>query len=425
MEPLLRMICNRAFSSGRIAVTTASGERFVAGSGDGEPEVAVRFMDKAAERALVLYPELALGELFTQGRFVIERGTLYDFLDLVMRGGGGGRGVLGSRLFRQLRRAAHGITGRNGEQRARANVAHHYDLDERLYDLFLDADRNYSCAYFEWPEQTLDEAQLAKKRHVSAKLLLEPGEDVLDIGCGWGGLCIYLAEIGEAGRVTGVTLSQEQHELARSRVAEKGLADRVAIDLRDYRKVEGDFDRIVSVGMFEHVGRMNYGEFFQTSARLLREDGVMLLHTIGWTGAPSPVNPWIAKYIFPGGHIPTLDEMMPEIHRAGLHVTDIEVLRLHYAETLRHWRERFMARREEAARLYGEPFCRMWEFYLAASETGFRHDRMVVFQIQLTRRIDAVPLTRDYIGQREQELREREAAMQGPVGVEQKSAAAE
>jgi cyclopropane-fatty-acyl-phospholipid synthase len=221
-----------------------------------------------------------------------------------------------------------------------------------------------------------------------------------------------------------VTLSREQHELARSRVAAKGLADRIAIDLRDYRKVTGDFDRIVSVGMFEHVGRMNYDEFFRTSAQLLREHGVMLLHTIGWTGAPSPVNPWIAKYIFPGGHIPTLDEMMPAIHRAGFHVTDIEVLRLHYAETLRHWRERFMARREEAAHLYDECFCRMWEFYLAASEAGFRHDRMVVFQIQLARRIDAVPITRDYILEREQELRERESARQMPM-VEQTSSAAE
>jgi cyclopropane-fatty-acyl-phospholipid synthase len=429
MEPILRLICNRAFSTARIEVITASGRRFVAGSGNGDPEIAVRFTDKAAERALVLYPELALGELYMQGRFVVEQGTLYDFVDLVVRDGGRGRGVLGSRFFRQLRRGAHRITGRNGERRARANVAHHYDLGHRLYDLFLDADRNYSCAYFERPGQSLEEAQLAKKRHVTAKLLLEPGEDVLDIGCGWGGLGLYLAEIGEAGRVTGVTLSQEQHEMARSRVAAKGLEDRVGIDLRDYRQVEGTFDRIASVGMFEHVGRMNYREFFETSARLLRDDGVMLLHTIGWTGDPSPVNPWIAKYIFPGGHIPTLDEMMPAIHRAGLHVTDIEVLRLHYAETLRHWRERFMARREEAARLYDERFCRMWEFYLASSEAGFRHDRMVVFQVQLAKRIDAVPITRDYIVEREQELREREArreaATRAPVEIERKPAAAE
>jgi cyclopropane-fatty-acyl-phospholipid synthase len=415
MKTLLSWICNQAISTGRIEVATASGERFVAGGGTGQPEIAIRFMDKAAERSLLLHPEMALGELITDGRLVIERGTMYDFLELLMRGKAGGRGVLGSRFVRRLRRAAQWVTGRNGERRARANVAHHYDLDHHLYDLFLDEDRNYSCAYFEHPGQSLEEAQLAKKRHVTAKLLLEPGQDVLDIGCGWGGLALYLADVAGAGRVTGVTLSKEQHEMAGARAQAQGLGDRVQLDLCDYRRVQGEFDRIVSVGMFEHVGRLNYGEFFETSARLLREDGVMLLHTIGWTGAPSPVNPWIAKYIFPGGHIPTLDEMLPAIQEAGLHVTDIEVLRLHYADTLRAWRERFMARRDEAVRLYDERFCRMWEFYLAASEAGFRHDRMVVFQVQLARRIDAVPMTRNYIEARERELRALEGGMRMPA----------
>lgn len=422
MDTLLRWICNRAIVDRRIALTTASGRHFVVGGGTGAPEVAIRFTDKAAERSLLMNPEMALGELIMEGRLLIERGTVSQFLDLLVRGVKSRPLIPGANLFRHMRYAAHRMTGWNGERRSRANVAHHYDLDHRLYDLFLDADRNYSCAYFEREGQSLEDAQLAKKRHVTAKLLVEPGASVLDIGCGWGGLALYLASVAQAGRVRGVTLSEEQLAIARDRVVEQGLEGRVAIDLLDYRKVTGEFDRIVSVGMFEHVGRASYRKFFDTSAGLLRDDGVMLLHTIGWTGAPAPVNSWIQKYIFPGGHIPTLDEMMPAIHGAGLHVTDIEVLRLHYAETLRHWRERFLARREEMAELYDERFCRMWEFYLAASEAGFRHDRMVVFQIQLAKRIEAVPITRDYIGEREQELRAREADGGEPIAMTRRSA---
>lgn len=421
MDTLLRWLCDRAVGGGRIEVTTASGRKFVAGAGRDAPGVAIRFLDKAAERFLLLNPELALGELIVQGRILIERGSMYELLERLVQGSNGRHIVPGTSLLRRVRYAAQYLIGGNGERRSRSNVAHHYDLDHRLYDHFLDDDRNYSCAYFERPGQSLEGAQLAKKRHVTAKLLVEPGASVLDIGCGWGGLALYLAGVAQAGRVVGVTLSEEQLALARARVIERGLEESVEIDLRDYRKVMGDFDRIVSVGMFEHVGRANYREFFDTSARLLRDDGVMLLHTIGWTGAPAPVNAWIRKYIFPGGHIPTLDEMMPTIHRAGLHVTDIEVLRLHYAETLRHWRERFLARREDVARLYDERFCRMWEFYLAASEAGFRHDRMVVFQIQLAKRIDAVPITRDYITEREKELREREACRDASFGATKRS----
>ena len=297
------------------------------------------------------------------------------------------------------------------KRRASDEPLHHHATNPRhtLYDLFLDADRQYSCAYFEHPGQSLDEAQRAKKRHIAAKLLLEPGQDVLDIGCGWGGLALYLAGVAGAGRVRGVTLSTEQHETARARAEREGLAGRIDIALQDYRTVAGDFDRIVSVGMFEHVGRAHYQEFFDTTARLLRRDGVMLLHTIGATAEPGPTNPWITRYIFPGGHIPTLSEMMPAIERAGLRLADVEVLRLHYADTLMHWRERFLARRAEAARLYDERFCRMWEFYLAASEAGFRFEDLVVFQLQLTHRNDAVPITRDYVAERERMLRGLEA----------------
>ncbi|WP_029031717.1 SAM-dependent methyltransferase [Salinarimonas rosea] len=409
MELLLRRLCDIAVRNGSLEVVTASGNRFVSGSGGSAPEVTMRFTDKAAERALVLYPEMKLGELFMDGRLVLDRGSIYDLLALLMRGRPGGRGVYGTRLVRKLRRAVLALFARNGERRARANVSHHYDLDHRLYDLFLDADRQYSCAYFERPGQSLDEAQLAKKRHITAKLLVEPGHEVLDIGCGWGGLALYLAGVAGAGRVTGVTLSTEQYEMARERAAKRGLSSRIDIALKDYRRVEGTFDRIVSVGMFEHVGPAHYGEFFDTTARLLREDGVMLLHTIGSTSEPGPTNPWITRYIFPGGHIPTLSEMIPAIERAGLRLADVEVLRLHYAETLKAWRERFLARREEAARLLDERFCRMWEFYLASCEAAFRYEDLVVFQLQLGRRNDVVPLTRAYVGERERMLRGLEA----------------
>ncbi|WP_349369809.1 cyclopropane-fatty-acyl-phospholipid synthase family protein [Salinarimonas sp.] len=409
MEPVLRRFCDMAVRGGRLEVVTAGGNRFVSGDGLGEPDVTMRFTDKAAERALVLYPEMKLGELIMDGRIVLDRGTIYDLLELLMRGRPGGRGVFGSRLMKKLRRAALALFSRNGERRARENVHHHYDLDHRLYDLFLDVDRQYSCAYFARPDMTLDEAQQAKKRHVAAKLLVEPGQSVLDIGCGWGGLALYLAGVAGAGRVTGVTLSTEQHEMARERAAREGLANRVEIALEDYRRVQGTFDRIVSVGMFEHVGAAHHQEFFDTAARLLDRDGVMLLHTIGATGEPGPTNPWIKRYIFPGGHIPALSEMMPAIERSGLRLADVEVLRLHYAETLKVWRERFLARREEAARLYDERFCRMWEFYLASCEAVFRFEDLVVFQLQLTHRNDVVPITRDYVAERERMLADLEA----------------
>jgi cyclopropane-fatty-acyl-phospholipid synthase len=292
----------------------------------------------------------------------------------------------------------------NPRPRSRNNVAHHYDLDARLYSLFLDADKQYSCAYFETPETTLDDAQLAKKRHIAAKLHVKRGQRVLDIGSGWGGLGVYLAEIAGAD-VTGITLSTEQLQIANARAAEKGLTGSAKFLLEDYRDIDGPFDRIVSVGMFEHVGERFYDTYFQRCAELLSEDGVMLLHSIGRSQGPDSTNPWIAKYIFPGGYIPALSEVLPAIERAGLLVCDIEILRLHYAGTLKAWRERFMARREEAVQLYDERFALMWEFYLAACEMTFRKQAMMNFQIQLTKRQGVIPVTRDYIGREEARLR--------------------
>jgi cyclopropane-fatty-acyl-phospholipid synthase len=298
---------------------------------------------------------------------------------------------------------------RNTAQRAAAYAAHHYDVGNELYGLFLDADRQYSCAYFETPKADLDTAQRAKRRLVAAKLLLKPGDRVLDIGCGWGGLALYLAKFCES-RVTGITLSREQLDFAERQLA--GLKTSSAAELRfqDYREVKESYDRIVSVGMFEHVGVGAYDAFFQKLASILTDDGVALLHTIGRAGVPSGVSPWVLKYIFLGGYIPSLSEIMPAIERAGLIVTDVEVLRLHYAKTLEHWRARFLSHRDQAKALYDERFCRMWEFYLSIAQCAFEYENQVVFQIQMAKKIGTVPLTRGYIAEREKELRYKESA---------------
>ncbi|HZH52454.1 MAG TPA: cyclopropane-fatty-acyl-phospholipid synthase family protein [Microvirga sp.] len=402
-EKLLATAFTRAVKRGTLEMTTAGGERATFGDG-GEPQVAIRFTDAAAQMALCLHPELKLGELFMEGRLVIERGSIYDLLQLLLQDT---RGELDELPFHRLRKIRAWMKRRseNDATKAKRNVAHHYDLDGRLYSLFLDSDRQYSCAYFDSPDASLEEAQRAKKRHIAAKLLVEQGQSVLDIGSGWGGLGLYLAQVAGAGTVRGVTLSEEQLDLSRKRAAAAGLLGRVSFELEDYRDTKGSFDRIVSVGMFEHVGPLSYDDYFRTCRQLLKEDGVMLLHTIGRSGPPYPTNPWITKYIFPGGHLPILSEIMPSVERAGLIVTDIEVLRLHYAFTLKAWRERFLAHRDEVLRLYDERFCRMWECYLAMSESAFRFQDAVVFQIQLARRNDVVPLTRDYIAEREAALK--------------------
>jgi cyclopropane-fatty-acyl-phospholipid synthase len=406
-EKLLAAAFTRAVRRGTLELTTAGGRRSTFGDG-GEPRVAIRFTDTPAQMALCLHPELKLGELFMDGRLVVETGTIFELLQLLLQDTAGEFDELPLRRLRKIRTWLK-RRGQNDAVRSKRNVAHHYDLDGRLYGLFLDADRQYSCAYFDRPDASLEGAQLAKKRHIAAKLLVNPGHSVLDIGSGWGGMGLYLAQTAGAATVKGVTLSEEQLEASRRRAAGAGLPDRVRFELQDYRAVEGSFDRIVSVGMFEHVGVPHYDEYFQTCRRLLKEDGVMVLHTIGRSGCPYPTNAWITRYIFPGGHLPVLSEVTPAIERAGLIVTDVEVLRLHYAYTLRAWRDRFLAHREEVLRLYDERFCRMWECYLAMSESAFLWQDAVVFQIQLARRNDVVPLTRDYIAEREAALRVAES----------------
>jgi cyclopropane-fatty-acyl-phospholipid synthase len=413
MDRLLRAAFGKLIGSGNLRVTTARGSTFVLGDGSGKP-AAIRFTTPAAERAILIDPALRFGEGYMDGGIVVEQGSIADVLAIVLGQHRDGSLPAWTRARGLLRYLSRRIRQFNPRPRARRNVAHHYDLDGQLYALFLDADRQYSCAYFETAEQSLDDAQLAKKRHLAAKLLLAPERRVLDIGCGWGGLALYLAELCDA-RVTGITLSEQQLALARVRAAEKGLSDKAEFHLRDYRDVSGKFDRIVSVGMFEHVGVGFYDGFFQRCSALLDDDGVMLLHSIGRSEGPSVTNPWIAKYIFPGGYIPALSEVLPAVERAGLLVTDLEILRLHYAETLRAWRERFLAHREEVERLYDQRFTRMWEFYLAASEMAFREQAMMVFQLQLTKRQGIVPMTRDYIAREEARLRALEGGGRPPL----------
>jgi cyclopropane-fatty-acyl-phospholipid synthase len=416
MDRLLRFLLKTFIRRGTFQVTTSRGTVLTFGDGTGKP-VAVRFTTRAAEWGILLDPELKLGETYMNGTFVVEQGSIADVLAIAL--GQDSEVPHWARpqwLLRYLKRRLQQF---NPRRRARHNVAHHYDLDGRLYSLFLDADRQYSCAYFENPEQSLDDAQLAKKRHLAAKLLLGNNRGdralrVLDIGCGWGGLGLYLAEVAGAD-VTGVTLSQEQHAVANARAAEKGLSERARFRLQDYRDIGEPFDRIVSVGMFEHVGVNHYDTFFRKCAELLDDGGVMVLHSIGRSDRPNITNPWIAKYIFPGGYIPGISEVQPAIERSGLLITDMEILRLHYAETLKHWRERFLAHREEVERIYDRRFVRMWEFYLAASEMSFREQAMMVFQIQLTKRQDVVPMTRDYIGREERRLRGAEGERHPPL----------
>jgi cyclopropane-fatty-acyl-phospholipid synthase len=394
-EAALEILLRRFVQVWSLTVTTASGR--VIRLGSGEPSHAIRLTDPALPRRLCLAPELAFGEGYMDGTLVIEGDDLRGLVGMLTRNVSRGAYMpLWAGVAGRLRDMKRGFDQWNPAHRSQANVAHHYDLSGALYDLFLDADKQYSCAYFREPGMTLEEAQAAKKAHIAGKLMIEPGMRVLDIGCGWGGMALTLAREHGA-RVVGVTLSQEQIRIARQRAAAAGLADRVEFHLMDYRKVEGPFDRIVSVGMFEHVGVPHYREYFGKVRDLLAPDGVALIHTIGRLRPPTSTNPWITKYIFPGGYCPALSEVTAAIEQEGIEQTDIEVWRHHYAMTLRHWHDRFVARIDEARALYDERFCRMWRFYLIASEMSFIEGHQVVFQVQLARRKDAVPLTRDYL----------------------------
>ena len=365
--------------------------------GDGGSDtVRIRITDSRAFRPLCIQPTLAVGECYMDESLVIERDDLSGFLKLMMINmeSAGSPGF--HKLLTAARQLGRRVAQHNPIGRSRSNVKHHYDLSDELYELFLDEDRQYSCAYFEDPNDPLERAQERKKRHIANKLLLKPGQSVLDIGSGWGGMGLTL--VRDFGcRVLGVTLSSGQHRISNQRAEEAGIADRARFELTDYRNLDSKFDRIVSVGMFEHVGSPHYREFFRALRKLLDEDGIALLHTIGRPTPPGVTNPWIAKYIFPGGYIPAMSEVLAAIEREGLFVTDVEVLRLHYAETLRNWHERFMKNIDRVKDIYDDRFCRMWRFYLISCEMAFRHGGLSVFQFQITRKIDTVPTTRDYL----------------------------
>jgi len=401
---LFELFLRRLIRLGTLTVTKPNGAvlRLTGKPVDGLPvaerpaPVHIRFTDPHVVRRLAWHPALAFGEGYMDGTITIEDGTLSDLVALFMINLAALRDSPRLRLHGALARLVRGAHQNNPVRRSKANVAHHYDLPPELYDLFLDADRQYSCAYFPTGDETLEQAQVAKIRHIAAKLLLQPGQRILDIGCGWGGTALALARHFDAS-VTGITLSEHQLAIARQRAEEAGLADRVHFELMDYRQIKGTFDRIVSIGMFEHVGVRYYRAFFHAVRSLLADDGVALLHTIGRSDPPGDTNAWLRKYIFPGGYCPALSEIMAAVERERLVLCDAEVLRLHYAETLKLWHERFQAHRADIAAMLDERFCRMWEFYLVGSEMAFRHDDQVVFQLQLARSKRAVPETRDYM----------------------------
>ena len=406
MFPLSHML--KSFvRTGTLKVVDADGKVHVF-SGKPGPSVTMRLTDRSLYHKLFLNPELHAGEAYMDGRLSFEDGsTLRDFLTLFSMN----RIALGTyplqKLLRGVSRGMKRFQQANPVGKAQQNVAHHYDLGNDFYKLFLDEGMQYSCAYFINDDDTLEQAQRNKLRLIASKLQLKPGLKVLDIGSGWGDMALYLAAMEDVD-VTGVTLSKEQHALSNEKAQRLGLAHRVRFELLDYRKMDRRFDRIVSVGMFEHVGVHHYGEFFAKVNALLADDGLMLLHSIGHMSPPGTASPWLRKYIFPGAYSPALSEVFPVVENASLWVTDLEILRVHYAKTLAHWHQRFEANRAAIAAMYDERFCRMWEFYLVSAEMMFRTGSQLVFHMQIARQRDAAPLVRDYITDLQRHYRTQE-----------------
>ncbi len=400
---LLKTLLRRFVQVGTLTVIDANGTPHVF-KGSAGPEVAIKLHDPKLYRSLFFKPELRAGEAYMDGTLTVENGTIRDFLTLAMLNRSSLRSQPIQKILKKGLKFIRKFHQRNDVKAAKTHVHHHYDLSNEFYRLFLDADMNYSCAYYTSPDDSLETAQQNKLRHIASKLDLKPGQRVLDIGCGWGGMALYLAANANV-QVLGVTLSTEQLALARQRAVERGLENRVTFELIDYRDVKGTFDRVVSVGMFEHVGITHYDEYFNHIRDLLTPGGVAVVHSIGRKGGPSSTGPWIRKYIFPGGYSPALSEALASVERSKMWVTDIEILRLHYARTLRAWEDRFQANRTKIAAMMDERFCRMWEFYLIASELVFSHGSHMNFQIQLTKDVHTLPMTRDYLWRAEEKLK--------------------
>jgi cyclopropane-fatty-acyl-phospholipid synthase len=405
---LLDMFLSRAIKRGALSVTYPNGKTSRFGAPDAElKDVALRFTDNGAIRAVLRDPSVGTPEMYMQGRLLIEQG---DMLDLVLlmttnnRYEDASQALEASFVGKMWGRLRFRISRYNMVRRSKRNVAHHYDLSDKLYDLFLDSDKQYSCAYFTDPSNSLEQAQMDKKAHIAAKLACGPGMKVLDIGCGWGGMALYLHEKTGC-EVLGITLSEEQIKVARARAEAAGVADKVKFELIDYRNLTGAFDRIVSVGMFEHVGTPHYSTFFRKCHELLARDGVMLIHTIGRANGPNVTDAFTAKYIFPGGYIPAMSEVLGASEEFRWFVSDVETLRLHYAYTLKHWYDRVVANREAIIALYDERFFRMWTWYLAGSYVSFLNGALVNHQYQFTRDRNALPITRDYMIAEERRLR--------------------
>ena len=407
---LIGKLIGKLLKQGSVTLVGPDGKRETCGPGGGR-HLTVRFTDRRVPFEILKNPRLGMGEAYMDGRVIVEDGSVLDLLQMITgsnrwEDGGKGRKIYGKSKLKQLR----AFIRRNNPRRSRQNVAHHYDLGNELYETFLDSDMQYSCAYFTDPDNSLEQAQADKKAHIAAKLDLKPGQKVLDIGCGWGGMALYLHQAAKVD-VLGITLSEEQLAVARRRAEEAGVSDHVRFELVDYRQVKGEFDRIVSVGMFEHVGAAHYDEFYATCRRLLKRDGVMLLHTIGRLGSTSGApDPFTDKYIFPGYHIPSLSQMSASSEKARLITSDVETLRLHYAYTLRHWLQRVQDNRAKIEKLYDARFFRMWEFYLCGGIVMFENGAGCNFQVQYVRDRHALPITRDYMVEAEKKLRARPGA---------------
>jgi len=394
----LASFLNKLFKKGGFILIDADLKKYIIGNPDKENPIILKILDKKLHYKLLLYPDLYFGEGYADGTIKIEKGNLTDFLDLALKNIGRKETNSFSQLLNKLRGSYRYLTNFNFIKKSKMNVAHHYDISDDLYELFLDPKKQYSCGYFKSENDSLEEAQNNKIKHIIKKLNIKPNQKVLDIGSGWGSLAIDIAQATQC-EVTGITLSENQFNYSVNKAKELNLENQVRFKLMDYRELNEKFDRVVSVGMFEHVGRKFYKKFFKQVNKLLNEDGVALIHTIGSVSPPRDPHPWITKYIFPGGYTPSMSEVIESVEKSEFIVTDIEVLRMHYSHTLRHWKQRFLQNKDQVISMFDEKFFRMWEFYLTSCEIAFKWGDQVVYQFQLTKDYKSIPTTRDYIYQ--------------------------